>query len=1004
MRSIVSSLLCFSALLLSSCGGGGGGGSTPPPPPPVVQQSQTIAFATPGEVIRPLTDAIYTNAASGGAGTGATAYLSSNTAVATVSGVGVVTFVAAGSVTITANKAADPNYLAATASYSLTITAPVVPQPQIIAFATAGAITRPLADGSYTNAAAGGAGTGAITYQSSNTGAATVSANGVVTFVAAGSTTITANKAADANYLAATASYSLTITAPVVAQPQTIAFAAAGVVTRSLIDGSFTSAAAGGAGTGAISYQSSNSAVATVSGAGVVIFVTAGTVTITANKAADANYLAATASYTLTISSAAAVTFAGWMGAQDTQVTFSAGAGNLEFLRSPQLDCNAANFAGCTGGVVSAVSTTPVDNVAYLGREVNWWLRRGTALSPALHINAQKFTPRLRHSAVSWRGKLWIIGGAFTNAGSVSDVWNSDDGEHWTQVSASASFPYRSPGTYVVFNDRLWMLGGMSGSAFSGVVWNDDVWSSGDGATWRREVEHAPWDGRSGHSSFVFNNRLWVIGGYPNYFAAADRTDDAWSSADGINWVEETDDAPFSQGAMATAMNGRIYVTGGSDGPPFRNDVWSSADGRAWRLENAAAPFPGRSDAVFTSLNNRLYLAAGQDEFQNGRANDVWSSADGISWVEEAHSAPFAARYFTASAVHNGRLWILGGDVAEPDDGFGWHRQFGGGDVWSTSNGSTWTEHSPHAGFFPGTHNTLVHQGRIWILGGWDGEPRNDTWNSTDGMNWTQLPPGTSFPPRRDSAVAVFNNQFWVSGGRSGIYNNYTYYADMWRSADGINWTRTAQAAPFGERWGHSMIAFNGELLVVGGFVNDGNGIFIPANDVWRSTDGITWTQVTQVTNYTVRALFKAVIFNGRLWLVGGYNHGGPWVAAVSTADGATWRTESVSLPTAERLLISVAAHDGNLWITGGGTTENSPDGNPVYSNLIWRSPDGVNWTQVNAGPRYSGRVDASMVSFDNRLWVLGGTNSSSMNNDVWVSADDGLNWRMRYVGTIPYP
>jgi hypothetical protein len=41
---------------------------------------------------------------------------------------------------------------------------------------------------------------------------ATVSATGVVTFVAAGSTTITATKTADASYLSASANYSLTIT------------------------------------------------------------------------------------------------------------------------------------------------------------------------------------------------------------------------------------------------------------------------------------------------------------------------------------------------------------------------------------------------------------------------------------------------------------------------------------------------------------------------------------------------------------------------------------------------------------------------------------------------------------------------------------------------------------------------------------------------------------------------------------------------------------------------
>lgn len=208
MRSIFCGLIASSVLLFAACGGGGGGGGTPPPgPPPPQPQAHSITFANAGPVSRPLSDSTYTNAASGGAGTGAIGYQSSNTAVAAVSGLGVVTFVAAGSTTVTANKAADSGFLAASANYTLTIMAPPVAQPQTIVFATVGPVTRPLADGSYTNVASGGAGTGAITYLSSNAAVATVNASGVVAFVTAGSTTITANKAAGTNYLAASANY-----------------------------------------------------------------------------------------------------------------------------------------------------------------------------------------------------------------------------------------------------------------------------------------------------------------------------------------------------------------------------------------------------------------------------------------------------------------------------------------------------------------------------------------------------------------------------------------------------------------------------------------------------------------------------------------------------------------------------------------------------------------------------------------------------------------------------
>ena len=130
---VANGLVASLAFALASCGGGGGsGGESNPPPPPPAPQAQAISFATAGPVTRPRRDATYTNVASGGAGTGAMTYQSSNTGVATVNGSGVVTFVTAGSTTITANKAADANFLAASANYTLTITAPPAPRPMAI--------------------------------------------------------------------------------------------------------------------------------------------------------------------------------------------------------------------------------------------------------------------------------------------------------------------------------------------------------------------------------------------------------------------------------------------------------------------------------------------------------------------------------------------------------------------------------------------------------------------------------------------------------------------------------------------------------------------------------------------------------------------------------------------------------------------------------------------------------------------------------------------------------
>lgn len=40
----------------------------------------------------------------------------------------------------------------------------------------------------------------------------------------------------------------------------------------------------------------------------------------------------------------------------------------------------------------------------------------------------------------------------------------------------------------------------------------NDVWASNDGINWD-ELDNAPWQGRSGHTTEFFNSRVYVIGG-----------------------------------------------------------------------------------------------------------------------------------------------------------------------------------------------------------------------------------------------------------------------------------------------------------------------------------------------------------------------------------------------------------------------------------------------------------------------------------------------------------
>ena len=50
-------------------------------------------------------------------------------------------------------------------------------------------------------------------------------------------------------------------------------------------------------------------------------------------------------------------------------------------------------------------------------------------------------------------------------------------------------------------------------------------------ADWKRVLGHAPFEPRDSAAELVFNNKMWIIGGY-----LPSLNDDVWSSSNGTDW------------------------------------------------------------------------------------------------------------------------------------------------------------------------------------------------------------------------------------------------------------------------------------------------------------------------------------------------------------------------------------------------------------------------------------------------------------------------------------
>lgn len=173
-------------------------------------------------------------------------------------------------------------------------------------------------------------------------------------------------------------------------------------------------------------------------------------------------------------------------------------------------------------------------------------------------------------------------------------------GENWMQVVAKAPWSARTGHASVVFDGKMWVLGGGDGT-----VNKNDVWYSSDGINWNAATLNAAWLPRSGHSAVVFNNKMWVIGGGTQ--------SDVWSSVDGITWVQmassvtPADSHWYDAAAVFNNMLVVAITTGTSPGD-LCTSFWTSEDGSAWEMASSSRSIFCASMTVF---DEKLWATGG---------------------------------------------------------------------------------------------------------------------------------------------------------------------------------------------------------------------------------------------------------------------------------------------------------------------------------------------------------------------------------------------------------
>ncbi|MBU6950260.1 Calx-beta domain-containing protein [Hahella sp. HN01] len=921
----------------------------------------------------------YTNTLLGNKGSGALSYLSNNTEVATVNAeTGLVSFVGEGNTHISVIRADDGLYKASTATYSVSVGRKI----QSIAFVNPGPVEGVYGETVSNPIEEGAPGSGSVTYSSSNTSVASVNVeSGVVRLVGAGSAVITAEKAGDSVYSSAIAKYTLTVNK----KAQTLSLRNPGPIETNVGNIVTNGVTVVEGGSGALSYSAdAETAIELDRETGEVHAVSVGEAQITVTKAGDANYNAASVSYKVivgkgvqTIAFTTPGPVASTFGDTYTNVITSGapGSGALTYASSNEgiATINSATGEVTMVGVGSVVITaTKAADANYESAEASYT------------INVAKKTPALTFGSA---GPLSLtIGETLTNAA--------------TSTSTGAV-------TYSVGDSAI-----ASVDAESGLVTALGVGSTSIMATQAGDTNH---NAASAKYSLNVSKKTQTI-----VFTQPGPLDGVYGDTL-TNAI--TEGAPGT-GALLYASNNTSVATVNSETAVVQLVGVGTATITATKeadatYEAATASYTitvAKKDQVITFENpGPIYTIVG-DAINNpagtveGGVGVITYSVDKPSVLEpgstagvynvvgmgeavvtatkagDANHNPVSLKYSVSAISGTVKFVAFLGEVETEvrvssdvlDASIGELSLFSsteaGCDITNPSLCENATTTSIAGVSITEPVARLDRTAYYWLMNGTSpsssvkiAQGEGETASEFETVN-------SVLPQRFNHQIVEFKNKLWLIGGMQPAGEVSEPQNDVWNSSDGVYWSKVATIGSEGLSE-HDVVVFNDQIIVY----NNAN--------IWFSTDGVTWNKRDTDAEYGVRKDQGYVVFQGAVWSVG-HASGDDFPSIWKSIDGINWLNQADLEGMSLRGDYKLAVMNDKIWMVA-----DAAEGSVLKSD-VWETPDGVNWTQVlpEGETAFGGRISHTLFAYDGKLWVIGGSGSGVIFNDVWTSTD-GKTW-----------
>ena len=125
----------------------------------------------------------------------------------------------------------------------------------------------------------------------------------------------------------------------------------------------------------------------------------------------------------------------------------------------------------------------------------------------------------------------------------------------------------------------------------------------------------------------------------------------------------------------------------------------------------------------------------------------------------------------------------------------------------------------------------------------------------------------SSWSPRDSAGLVLHDERLWLIGGTAA--DNKSSLADCWSSPDGLNWSREIDQARWSSTIQPMTASFAGRLWRMGGFIPHSETL-VGSAEVWASPDGQGWQRINEQAPWIERGGGTLIAFNEKLWLLGG--------------------------------------------------------------------------------------------------------------------------------------